>query len=163
MIHRIILFNSTKIMTNPGKNVNKNQHKINKPTGKKIKPGLLIIFIIIIPAIFYFLFFINSNDTPHDLKGSWLRSDGVYTIEIKDVQDDGKLTAAYYNPEPINVGKASWREQEGNILVYVELRDKNYPGSIYRLTYDEKNKTLNGSYFQAVTKETFEVYFTRGK
>ncbi len=61
------------------------------------------------------------------------------------------------------LGKLPGGSKMETYLVYVELRDKNYPGSIYRLTYDEKNNTLNGTYFQAVTKETFEVYFTKEK
>lgn len=103
----------------------------------------------------------NGNKIAEELTGKWKRLDGPYTIEINEILPKGEMFASYYNPNPIKVGKASWREQNGNILVYVELRDKNYPGSIYRLTYDKNNKTLNGSYFQAVTKETFEVGFTR--
>lgn len=137
--------------------------KTNSTSGSKKRRGLIAVFFVVIPAIFYFLFFMNANETPKYLEGIWNRSDGVYKIEIKEVQDDGKMEATYFNPGLINVGKSSWREQDGNMLVYVELRDENYPGSIYRLTYDEKTKTLNGTYFQAVTKETFEVYFTREK
>ncbi|MCD4732002.1 MAG: hypothetical protein K8R74_15455 [Bacteroidales bacterium] len=145
------------------KNPNKQQNKNNSPTSKKIKPGLLIIIIGIVPAILYFLFFMNSNDTPQHLKGIWIRTDGGYKIEIKEVQDDGKLDAAYFNPNPINVGRSEWRIQDGVIQVYVELQDENYPGSIYQLTYDEDAETLRGTYFQAVAQQTFEVYFTREK
>ena len=139
------------------------RNKKNSPTSLKKKPVLLIIIIGIIPAIFYFLFFMNSNDTPQHLEGIWVRTDGGYKIEIKEVQDDGKLDAAYFNPNPINVGRAGWTSHNGKIQVYVELRDKNYPGSNYKLTYVEEKETLMGTYFQAVTKETFEVYFTKKK
>ena len=57
----------------------KNNPKKNPSAKKKIKPGLLFIFIAIIPAIFYFLFFMNTEKSPEQLKGSWLRSDGPYT------------------------------------------------------------------------------------
>lgn len=103
----------------------------------------------------------GGNKIAEELTGKWKRSDGPYTIEINEILPQGEMFASYYNPSRIKVGKASWREQDGNILVYVELRDENYPGSIYRLTYNKKNNTLNGTYFQAVTKETFEVGFTR--
>lgn len=145
------------------KNPNKKQNKKNTPTSLKKKPGLLIIIIGIVPAIFYFLFFMNSNDTPQHLNGIWIRTDGGYKIEIKEVQDDGKLNTAYFNPNPINVGRSGWREKDGALQVYVKLQDVNYPGSTYQLTFDEETETLRGTYFQAVANQTFEVYFTREK
>ena len=134
----------------------------NNNTSKK-KRGLIVIFFIFILAIFYFLFFMNSDTTPKYMEGSWVRSDGPYTIEISEIQAEGKLLAKYFNPNPIKVGKAEWREQDGKIQVYVELSDKNYPGSNYKLTYIEKTETLLGTYYQAVAQQMFEVYFTREK
>ena len=136
--------------------------RVGMITSKK-KRGLVVIFLILILSLFYFLFFINADTTPDHLKGIWHRSDGPYTIEITDIQQKGKLMAKYFNPNPINVGKSYWRAENGKILIYIELRDRNYPGSVYRLIYDDKNNSLNGTYFQAVTKETFEVDFTSGK
>jgi len=134
----------------------------NNNTSKK-KRGLIVILFIFIIAIFYFLFFMNTDKTPKHLEGSWLRSDGPYTIEIIEIQAEGKLLAKYFNPNPINVGDASWKKQEGKVQIYVELRDENYPGSIYQLTCDEDAETLRGTYFQAVAKQTFEVSFTKEK
>ncbi len=139
----------------------KNNPKKNPSAKKKIKPGLLFIFIAIIPAIFYFLFFMNTEKTPEQLKGSWLRSDGPYTIEITEVQEDGKLVAKYFNPNPIKVGSSGWQLKDKQLQIFVELQDENYPGSLYKLTFDEKTKTLKGTYFQAVSKQTFEVTFTK--
>ena len=56
-----------------------------------------------------------------------------------------------------------WRFTNGKVYVLVELRDVNYPGSKYALTYDESNDILIGAYFQAVSQQTFEVYFVRSK
>lgn len=140
----------------------KNSNK-NTPVKKNLKPGLLIIIIAIIPAIFYFLFFMNSNDTPSYIEGTWIRTDGVYKIEIKKVQEDGKLEAAYYNPSPINIGSSGWKIQDKKVQIFVELRDTNYPGSLYKLTFDKKSNTFNGTYFQAVAKQTFDVSFTKTK
>lgn len=139
------------------------QKKRNNNNTTKKKRGLIVILFIFFLAIFYFLFFMNSDNIPKHLEGSWLRSDGSYTIDLAEIQAEGKLTAKYFNPNPIKVGKASWRDQDGNILVYVELRDKNYPGSIYRLTFDENANSLIGTYFQAVSRQTFEVEFKRTK
>ncbi len=40
------------------------------------------------------------------LKGRWVRTDGGYILSVKDVDPDGKMDAAYYNPRPVNISKA---------------------------------------------------------
>jgi uncharacterized protein (DUF2147 family) len=97
------------------------------------------------------------------LKGRWLRDSGGYIIEIRSVGPGGKLEASYFNPRSIHVGRAEASQQGGVVKVYVELRDVNYPGSTYTLTYDPKNDRLMGRYYQAVAGETFDVYFVRLK
>jgi hypothetical protein len=52
---------------------------------------------------------------------------------------------------------------DGRIQVFVELRDVNYPGSTYTLIYDPEQDRLNGYYYQAVQKVTFDVVFIRKK
>ena len=95
------------------------------------------------------------------LQGRWQRTDGGYIIDIRRVDAAGKMRAAYYNPRPINVAKAEASVDGGVVKVVLELRDVNYPGSIYTLTYDKAADQLTGSYFQAVERATFEVSFTR--
>jgi len=97
------------------------------------------------------------------LRGRWLRDTGGYIIEIRKVGPGGKLDAAYFNPKSINVGRAEAIQQGGAVKVTVELRDVNYPGSTYTLTYDAKTDRLVGRYYQAVAGETFDVYFVRLK
>lgn len=97
------------------------------------------------------------------IAGKWLRPDGGYVLELSDVTSEGKLKAAYFNPRPINVAKAEWRSMDGRIQVFVELRDVNYPGSTYTLIYDSEQDRLNGYYYQAVQKVTFDVVFIRKK
>ena len=53
--------------------------------------------------------------------------------------------------------------KEDILQLYVELRDENYPGSLYQLSYDPESDVLYGSYYQAVSRQTYEVYFTRKK
>ena len=97
------------------------------------------------------------------LIGHWERPDGGYILEINEILKDGKLKAAYYNPRPINVARAEFSRKDGALVVYVELRDVNYPGSKYNLKYDPKSDRLIGTYFQAVQGETYDVEFTRSK
>lgn len=105
-----------------------------------------------------------SAQAPTDfqkLKGRWLRPDGGYVLEIKTVEDQGKLSAAYFNPKPINVAKAEALQEGAATKVFVELRDVNYPGSTYTLTYVADKDLLVGIYYQALQQQSFEVYFER--
>ena len=95
------------------------------------------------------------------LEGRWQRDDGGYIIDISRVDAGGKLTAAYLNPRPINVAKAEASMLGQTLRVFIELRDVNYPGSTYQLTYDPADDRLKGSYFQAALQETYEVAFAR--
>jgi len=97
------------------------------------------------------------------LKGRWQRTDGGYIIEIRSVEPGGKLNAAYFNPRPINVSIAEASQDSGTVRVFVELRDANYPGSTYHLSYDPATDRLDGTYFQAAIEQTFNVSFLRVK
>ena len=97
------------------------------------------------------------------LKGKWLRPDGGYVIEIKSVDDSGKLDASYSNPRPIHVAKAEASQDGATTKVFIELRDVNYPGSTYTLVYEPQSDQLQGIYFQAIQRQNFEVIFERMK
>ena len=95
------------------------------------------------------------------LVGRWLRTDSPYVIEIREVSPDGTLRAGYYNPQPINVSAAKVEDKNGTLQVFVELHDTGYPGSNYTLDYDHQNDALEGTYFQATLKQSFNVAFMR--
>lgn len=97
------------------------------------------------------------------LVGRWVRPDGGYVLELKEVQPDGTLKAAYFNPRPINVSRAEIRRSEGETTIFVELRDVNYPGSTYTLRYNPGTDRLAGTYFQAVHGQTYSVEFVRAR
>jgi hypothetical protein len=97
------------------------------------------------------------------LEGRWVRPDGGYVIELRDIKKDGSVSAAYFNPKPIRVYRAETMKKNGKISLFVELRDVNYPGSTYNLIYDSATDRLKGTYFQAVHKQTFKVEFMRSR
>jgi len=97
------------------------------------------------------------------LVGNWVRTDAPYRIQISELLDDGKMKAGYFNPKSINVSKAGWVNSGGVIQLYIELRDENYPGSNYSLTYLPERDMLAGNYFQAVEGTNFKVEFARAK
>lgn len=124
-------------------------------------PFGFIIMLLIIPV------FLNCSGEKENIQdqllGKWKRTDGNYTLDISEVKAEGELTVAYLNPQPINVGRSAWRMQEDVLQVYVELQDENYPGSLYKLFYNDESGTLDGTYYQAVAKQTYEVQFTKVK
>jgi hypothetical protein len=97
------------------------------------------------------------------LKGRWLRADSDYVVEIRSVEADGKLEAAYFNPQPIHVARAEAARDGSTIKVFLELRDVNYPGCTYTLKYEPQNDVLYGVYYQAALQQSFDVVFARMK
>jgi hypothetical protein len=93
--------------------------------------------------------------------GRWLRADGGYVLEIRSVSPEGAVDASYMNPRPIRVARAVASRGGDLVTLVVELRDLNYPGSTYRLWYDAGRDTLEGTYYQAVQQETYDVAFVR--
>ena len=97
----------------------------------------------------------------NSLIGRWQRTDGGYIIEIRHVESNGNMQAAYFNPNPIFVGRAEASTYDDRIKVEIELQDRGYPGSTYTLVYDLDKDVLFGYYYQAIAKQYFEVIFTR--
>jgi len=97
------------------------------------------------------------------LSGRWLRPDGGYILDIRDVDARGKIDAVYLNPRPINVARAEATGDGATLQVFVELRAPGYPGSTYTLRYEPQRDQLEGSYFQAALQQRFAVVFVRMK
>ena len=97
------------------------------------------------------------------LRGSWVRPDGGYVIDVKSVGADGKLYASHANPRPLPFAKAEATRDGRLIKLSFDLRAGGYNGSTYTLTYDAANDVLKGVYHQAVAKEKFDVLFQRVK
>jgi hypothetical protein len=95
--------------------------------------------------------------------GRWQRQDGGYVLEIKSIATNGSMDAAYFNPKSIHIGKAEVSRDGDATKVFIELRDVNYPGSTYSLTYDAESDQLKGIYYQAVEGLRIPVAFARLK
>jgi len=61
------------------------------------------------------------------LIGRWVRPDGGYTLELKEIKKDGILKAAYFNPRPINIARSELSRKDGMLTVFVELRGGTVP------------------------------------
>jgi len=95
------------------------------------------------------------------LIGKWVRPNGGYILDIKSINRDGKIEMAYLNPRPINVSKAQANTKAGKIKLFIELRDKGYPGSYYTLTFDSETNRLVGVYHHLVLNQNFDIYFVK--
>ncbi len=98
-----------------------------------------------------------------NLVGRWVRTDGGYIIEIRNIASDGRMEAGYFNPRPINVSVAEASQTGAGTKVFMELQDAGYPGSTYTLNYDPTKDVLTGFYYQAAMQQNFDVIFARVK
>ena len=118
---------------------------------------LLTMLLAAVPAMVF------AADDFQPLVGRWQRTDGGYIIDIRSIDTDGKIKAAYFNPRPINVETAQASIHKEQIKVEVKLRDVGYPGSAYTLIYAPDKDTLIGYYYHAVSRQYFDVLFVRMK
>jgi hypothetical protein len=130
---------------------------------KKKRLFLFTAVVLAVVGIAVFLVFpLAERDADYSkIVGRWVRPDGGYVLDIRNVQSDGKLEAAYLNPKPINVSKAQANIKTGRIELFVELRDKYYPGSYYTLTYDSQMDILIGVYHHLGIRQNMNVFFSR--
>ena len=66
----------------------------------------------------------QKKETPDfdRLVGNWVRPDGGYVIEIRKIYPDGKVDAAYFNPQSIHVSRSTVSEKDGIIELFIELQ-----------------------------------------
>jgi hypothetical protein len=95
------------------------------------------------------------------LKGTWIRPDGGYRIVIRGIGTGGKLDATYFNPRQLPFAKAHVVQDPATFRVGFELQAGGYAGSTYDLRYEAATDRLVGTYYQAVAKQTFDVFFVR--
>ncbi len=95
------------------------------------------------------------------LKGRWVRPDGGYVVDVREIDVGGRMDTSYFNPKPIHVSQARASQEGTATRVFMELRDVNYPGSTYNLTYNAREDQLEGVYYQAFLQQSFDVVFRR--
>jgi len=149
--------------------MSKTKQKAQPSAHRQAKPGgrrqLIIALIVVVLGVgFAAVLLLQEKRIDYQtLQGRWLRPDGGYVLEIRAVDPSGAITAAYLNPRPINIAKAEATRDGSTMKVFLELRAPNYPGSRYTLAYDPKRDQLQGTYFQAVERQNFNVVFVRMK
>ena len=155
------------------KKANKPNKRVRKKRKKWLLPVICLVLMVPVAAVFYGLMNRSSTEPaatipiekePPDfdrLVGSWVRPDGGYVIEIRKIHPDGKVDAAYFNPNPIHVSRSTVSEEDGIIELFIELQGQGYPGSTYTLRYNPAYDAMVGIYFQAVIQQQFDVIFQR--
>lgn len=93
-----------------------------------------------------------------DFHGKWLRMDGGYRLEVGKAANGEGVEVRYFNPQPINVESAKFSGKDEQLILTVVLRDTNYPGSTYRLTFVPETRILEGTY-TLPGRQTFRVQF----
>jgi len=135
-------------------------------TGKARTMWVLVA--VILAGTLIALIMMQNNETKgadryERLKGSWVRPDGGYVIEIKNVSTDGLLDCSYFNPNPIHVSQARATSEGDDIKLFIELQDTQYPGCTYNLTHEAKSDQLHGIYYQATSGQSYNILFNRVK
>lgn len=102
-----------------------------------------------------------DSNTLNALVGTWVRPDGGYELAVKSIGKDGKAEVQYFNPNPIHVAEANALLKDGKATLFVKFDDVNYTGSTYNLALATDKNRLEGKYFQATQKETYEIFFER--
>jgi hypothetical protein len=135
---------------------------MSKGSGRRILwgAGAILVIATVTELVLRFL----PRDPGYDrLIGRWQRPDGGYIIEIVAVDAEGKVDAAYFNPSPINVSMARASVRDRRLELYVELKDRSYPGNYYTLNYDAETDRLVGVYHHLGIGQNFTVEFLRLK
>ena len=128
---------------------------------KSLRRLLVAVGILAIVGVVAFIGYQQLSETADyaPLIGKWVRPDGGYVLDIKSIDSGGNIKMTYLNPKPINVSKAQANLKSGKIELFIELRDKNYPGNYYTLTFDTESNRLVGVYYHLGLNQNFDVYF----
>jgi len=143
--------------------MNRNNKAITPPqTSKRIVPiAFGIVLVVVAVGGFGLWWWVTPKSDFKKLKGDWVRPDGGYIISIRNINSDGRVQAAYFNPNPINVAQAKVAFKGNKVKLFLELRDEGYPGCTYDLSYDQQADQLRGIYYQAAIKESYDIVFLR--
>lgn len=103
----------------------------------------------------------KAQEALQKLYGRWKQRDSGYIIEIRHVDNHGKMRAACYNPGPTRISKAQISQINNPIEIFIELEDVGYWGVTYSLTYNQQKDVLEGIYDQPTVEQRSEVVFVR--
>jgi len=141
--------------------------KMNGKTMSRLhrKHRRVLLIAVILPVICVAAFVVHKQRSETadygPLIGQWVRPDGGYVLDIRSISPDGNIKMAYLNPQLINVSKAQANTKAGKIELFIELKDRSYPGNYYTLTFDSETNRLVGVYHHLGLNQNFDVYFVR--
>jgi hypothetical protein len=72
----------------------------------KKRPTRLLIMVLLALSLAQVPAMVYAAEDFQPIIGRWQRTDAGYVIEIRSIAPDGKITAGYFNPRPINVEQA---------------------------------------------------------
>lgn len=97
------------------------------------------------------------------LKGIWERTDAAGELKISEILPNGALRCTFTNPKSITIEKAVWSNTSDVLRIHILFREDSYPGSSFSLNYIAEKDQLLGTYFDALTNESYAVSFKRVK
>jgi hypothetical protein len=124
-----------------------------------LNTGVFLFVAVVVGSVVLLL--IDTSPSYDKVVGQWVRATGGYVLDIQNIDDDGKLQAAYLNPRSINISKAQANINTGQIELLVELKDKHYPGNYYTLVYNVESDRLVGVYHHLGLGQDLDVVFSR--
>lgn len=135
------------------------------PMKKNLLPSFPALSYTRLLALSFFLALCTSasaaSGTLEDLVGTWVRPDGGYKLVVKSIGADGKADVQYFNPNPIRVAEANAALKDGDATLFVKFDDVNYTGSTYNLALSSDKSRLVGKYYQAIQRQTYDIFFDR--
>lgn len=95
------------------------------------------------------------------LEGQWKRADNDHRLTIHHVAAGGAVEVSYQSPRPVRIARAQASAPGGVLRLFVELGDAAAAGSSYELAYNPQLDCLQGTFFNALIGQRFQIMLQR--